>query len=54
MKETRFIQGVRVMCARCKKQITPYLTMDIDDVTGLTTQIECHCLDCHTMARVFK
>jgi hypothetical protein len=54
MKLQRFIQGVRIWCAHCDKECTPYLMLDNDDKTGHTDSIDCVCPDCGKIIRVLK
>ena len=51
MKLQRFIQGVRLWCPHCDKEVTPYLMLDNDDKTGHTDSIDCVCPDCNRMIR---
>jgi hypothetical protein len=54
MKLQRFIQGIRLWCAYCDREVTPYLMLDNDDKTGHTDFIECKCPDCQKTIRVLK
>lgn len=44
----RYIQGIRIYCPDCKKQVTPTMIIQNDD-DGLTRVIEFHC-DCGYIA----
>ena len=41
---TRFVQGIRVYCKECKKDVTPILTITNDD--GRSTKIDMRCDSC--------
>jgi hypothetical protein len=46
----RYIQGVRLYCPSCVKQITP-VTYLINDANGMTTGIEFGCDSCNTILK---
>ena len=48
----RYIQGIRVYCSRCEKQITP-TTMVENNADGVTVGIELHC-DCGNIISKMK
>jgi len=52
--KVKFVEGIRVHCAKCKKGVTPYLHVHSDDATGLTTTIEAVCMTCHAVVKAFK
>jgi Zn ribbon nucleic-acid-binding protein len=54
MKLQRFIQGIRLPCPSCQKDVTPYLMLDVDDSTGLLDEIGCACPNCQKTIRVLK
>jgi len=49
----RFIQGVRMYCPKCMKQVTP-VTYIINDSNGMTVGFDYECDQCNTLLKRMK
>jgi hypothetical protein len=47
----RYIQGVRVYCPTCEKQITP-ITYIYNNINNMTTHISFECDVCHSEVKL--